>query len=86
MPDSDSNNSAKEMKDIDLTSFRASGEYLGFEGILSGSLIADRKDFKNKTGKEISCTPIIVDFRRILQCCANTGSADIVSGVSTNYI
>ena len=53
------------------------GEYDG--EVLTGAQFSEKTAFKNRRGKEITVTPIIVEFRRLLQ---SNSSVEVVPGVS----
>ena len=48
--------------------------------VLRGAQLSAKVDFSTKKSDQIQLTPIIVDFRRLLQC---KSSVDIIPGVST---
>ena len=53
------------------------------KGILAGAQICPKLPFKNRKGAEISLTPVIVDFRRLLQCKSGLScSIEVIPGVS----
>ena len=56
-----------------------SDEDIDLEAILNGAILADKEVFKSKKGKEIKLTPVIVDFRRIIQ---SKCEVQVVPGVS----
>ena len=42
------------------------------EEVLSGALLISQKEFKNKNGNSVHLTPVIVDFRRLIQSGSET--------------
>ena len=71
---SDSNNMAT--KDIELD-----GESVGEEktNVLPGALLTEPEVFKHRKGLSLTLTPIVVDFRRLLQ---SKSKIPVVAGVS----
>ena len=47
--------------------------------VLKGSQISDAQSFVNKKGSQISVTPVLVDFRKVIQ---SNSTTQVVPGVS----
>ena len=53
------------------------------ERILSGAQLSEERQFRDKNGKTVTATPLLLDFRRILQ---SKSSVDIVPGVGAAFV
>ncbi len=71
---SNGDNEAENTEDI------RGGEAYNDQGILAGAQISDVIKFNDKRGREVQLTPIMVDFRRLIQ---SGGTAEVVPGVSS---
>ena len=54
-------------------------EELEIESILNGAQLSESQDFSSKKGDKIALTPVIVDFRRVIQ---SKSTIQVVPGVS----
>jgi len=62
------------IKDDDLT--------IEQERILSGAQLSEEREFRDKNGTTVTVTPVLLDFRRILQ---SKSSVEVVPGVCVPY-